>query len=172
MASFRLSFTLWYHSSTFPYPTTQWDGQWAAMTPWYLLFASSFSHFSPALVWVFHGQQDIMPQDKPAPPWAFSSKGIFCCSSICQKHGYVLQSGLYRHCRGISALEMSVVRSCTFKQSITPPVWKQSFYLCRIWHGRAVGVWIWKGQVYSRVSSEPGCIIKALAHFRQELGHL
>lgn len=92
MASFRLSFALWYHSSTFPYPTAQGDGQWAAVIPWYLLFAfSSLSHCSSALVWVL--------QERPVPPWAFSSKEIFPCSSMGQERGYPLQCALYRHCR-------------------------------------------------------------------------
>lgn len=97
-------------------------------------------------------------QDKPAPPWASSSRGICPCSSMGQQPGYLLQCGLYRHSRGISASEMSIVRSCTFKQSFTPAMW--SLYLCRIWHGRAVGAQMWKGQVCARVTQSQGVSLK------------
>lgn len=68
---------------------------------------------------------------------------------------------------------MSIVRSCTFKQGFTQAMWEEFLYLCRVWHGRAVGAQMWKGQVYSRVTRSQGVSLKqwlTLGRSRTSLG--
>lgn len=160
MASFRLSFALWYHSSTFPYPTAQGDGQWAAVIPWYLLFAfSSLSHCSSALVWVL--------QERPVPPWAFSSKEIFPCPAWVRSVDIlssVLSKGIsgslcFRDvCCQEPHLQTEFYTSHT--EGILVPEQDLAWQSCGSSH--VEGTALFQGH------SEPGCIINAMAHFRQE----
>lgn len=163
MSSFRLSFALWYHSS--PYPTSQGDGQWADVIPWWLLFASFFSCCCLVLVGVTHDQQSfrtdllhhglfLLREYSPAPAWASSVD--------------ILSSMLSTGIAGESLLQRCLLSGAALSNKVLHRPYGRSPCTCtgfdttELWELRC-----------GRDSSIPGslrarCIIKVMAHFRKE----